>query len=76
VSPLAHIAEIKPRPVFLIYGEFEADHGQALYAAAGEPRQLWIVPGVGHGGYQTAYPDEYERRVIEFFDTVFTVGQR
>jgi hypothetical protein len=29
---------------------------------------LWVVPGVGHGGYIQAWPEEYEARVISFFD--------
>lgn len=68
VSPVAHIAAISPRPLLLVYGEFEAGHGQTLYAAAGDPKELWIVPGVGHGGYQAAYPEEYAARITGFFD--------
>lgn len=71
VSPVSHIAQISPRPVLLIYGQGEAWHGAALYAAAGEPKQLWLVPGVGHGGYQAAYPAEYQTRVVGFFESVF-----
>jgi fermentation-respiration switch protein FrsA (DUF1100 family) len=44
-----------------------ADSAQRLYDAAGEPRRLWIEPGVEHMGVQNARPAEYERRVIEFF---------
>ena len=32
------------------------------------PKQIWVVPGVGHGGYFRAWPEEYERRIILFFD--------
>ena len=71
VSPLARIKEISPRPLLLIYGEREAWHGQTLYAAAGEPKTLWIVPGVGHGGYHEAYPEEYETRILNFFQKAF-----
>jgi pimeloyl-ACP methyl ester carboxylesterase len=71
-SPISQIAKISPRPVLLIYGEYEAHHGKALYAAARDPKELWIVPGAGHGGYQTAYPDEYETRIIAFFRGAFT----
>ena len=53
--PLAErIGLIAPRPVFLIYanpgqgGENERQPG--YYEAAGEPKQLWKVPGaVAHG---------------------------
>jgi dienelactone hydrolase len=74
VNPAAHIAEIYPRPVLLIYGEHEADHGQALFSAAREPKELWIVPGVGHGGYREAFPREYEERIAGFFLSAFPLG--
>ena len=36
--------------------------------AAGEPKELWYEPDVGHAGFDRAKPDEYERRVVAFFD--------
>ncbi len=75
VSPINHIRQISPRPVFLIYGDVGEEHdGRALYAAAGDPKELWIVPGAGHAGEQTAYPDEYRRRVLAFFSRAFGLG--
>ena len=37
---------------------------QTLYAAAGEPRELWLVTGAGHGDAAQRQPDEYERRLV------------
>lgn len=71
ISPIARIAEISPRPILLIYGEYEAEDGRMLEAAAEEPVELWIVPGVGHGGYREAYPDEFRARVLGFFSEAF-----
>jgi fermentation-respiration switch protein FrsA (DUF1100 family) len=70
ISPIDAIGRISPRPVLLIFGEREVDNGHAYeqFAAAGQPKSLWIVPGVGHGGYIQAWPEEYEARVISFFD--------
>ena len=70
VSPVDAIGEISTRPVLLIFGEHEAGQGRAWeqLAAAGEPKSLWIVPGLGHGGYIQTWPEEYEARVIAFFD--------
>lgn len=70
ISPISAIGYISPRPVLLIFGEHEAVSGHAheQFAAAGEPKSLWIVPGVGHGGYIQAWPEEYEARVVPFFD--------
>ncbi len=75
-SPVDHIAQISPRPLLLIYGEYERANGDALFAAARDPKDLWIVPGTGHGGYQHAAPDEYSRRVVTFFADAFGVPMR
>ena len=66
------IGSIAPRPVFLIYaapGMGGEDVRQPKYfAAAGEPKSIWKVPGAEHTGGIDARPLEYERRVIEFYD--------
>ena len=66
------IGRIAPRPVFLIYAEpgmGGEDYRQPkYYAAAGQPKQLWKVPGSGHTGGIDAQPAEFERRVIGFLD--------
>jgi hypothetical protein len=66
------IGRIAPRPVFLIYavpGIGEEDIRQPqFYAAAGEPKEIWRVPGSDHTGGLEARPAEYERRVIGFLD--------
>ena len=66
------IGLIAPRPVFLIYavpGIGGEDNRQPLYyAAAGEPKEIWQVPGAAHTGGFDAQPAEYERRVVAFFD--------
>jgi hypothetical protein len=71
LEPVDAISLISPRPVFLIYGEYEASKGEALYAQASQPKKLWIVPGIGHGGYQAAHPQDYESQIINFFDSHF-----
>ena len=66
------IGEIAPRSVFLIW----ADPGMGgedvrqpkYYAAAGQPKQIWKVPGADHTGGLKGQPAEYERRVVDFFD--------
>jgi uncharacterized protein len=65
--------QIAPRAVFFIYGEngqggTEKVPNQGFYAAAGEPKEIWEVPGAQHVGGITTRPAEYERRVIAFFD--------
>jgi dipeptidyl aminopeptidase/acylaminoacyl peptidase len=70
ISPISVIHQIAPQSVLLIYGEHEVGPGHALeqYEAAGQPKDLWIVPNCGHGGYIHAAPDEWEQRIVTFFD--------
>jgi pimeloyl-ACP methyl ester carboxylesterase len=72
-EPVELVAQISPRPVLLIFGELEESlppaSGHLLFQAAGEPRELWIIPRVGHGGYFQAEPEEFERRVTSLFDS-------
>jgi fermentation-respiration switch protein FrsA (DUF1100 family) len=66
------VGRIAPRPVFIIYAVpgqgGEAELSQAFYDAAREPKTIWHVPGAGHTGGIEAQPEEYERRVVAFFD--------
>ena len=69
VSPVDDLPKISPKPVLLIYGEHELEDGRAYlqYAAAKEPKELWVVPGGYHGGNYKMASREYEQRVSEFF---------
>jgi fermentation-respiration switch protein FrsA (DUF1100 family) len=66
------IAKISPRPILLMAGGGDVviskTSGQLLYDAARDPKELWSEPKVGHAAFDTALPEEYERRVIAFFD--------
>ncbi len=72
ISPVSAIGNISPTPVLIIAGEGDrlipADNGRSLYAAAKEPRELWIIPVADHGGTLAAAGSEYEKRVGEFFE--------
>lgn len=45
-------ALIAPIPLLIVHGDndefFPVDHAERIYAAASEPKELWIVPGFGH----------------------------
>ena len=65
--------QIAPRAAFFVYGEHgqggsEKGPNRGFYAEAGEPKEIWEVPGAQHVGGITTQPEEYERRVIAFFD--------
>jgi fermentation-respiration switch protein FrsA (DUF1100 family) len=69
----SEVAKIAPTPVFFVYGEHgqggsETRPNKGFYAAAGEPKEIWEVPNGQHIAGITTEPQEYERRVIGFFD--------
>ncbi len=72
VRPIDDIPSIAPWHVFIIHGTDDdmipAEQGLRLYEAAGEPKELWMVDMMGHGSALGIFPDEYEGRVISFFD--------
>ncbi len=74
-SPLAEIGKIAPRPLLLIHAgrdlRMPTRDIHALIAAAGEPKELWVVPGADHGEPWMLDPAEYERRLVEFFRRAF-----
>jgi uncharacterized protein len=72
------VSRIAPRPVFLIFatkGQGGEQLSSDFYEAAREPKELWEIPEAGHTGGITARPDEYERRVIGFFDHALLEGR-
>lgn len=52
VSPTEAAAKIAPTPLLVVHGDrdpfFPIDHAQDIYAAAREPKELWIESGFGH----------------------------
>jgi uncharacterized protein len=65
------VGRIAPRPLLLIAAP-NSPNGEDLnvqyHDAANEPKELWQIPESGHTGGIDARPDEYERRVVGFFD--------
>ena len=65
-------ADVAPTPLVLIYAVpgqgGEAELSELYFDSAREPKEIWLVPGAGHTGGIEARPDEYERRVVGFFD--------
>jgi fermentation-respiration switch protein FrsA (DUF1100 family) len=52
MPPADAAARIAPTPLLIVHGDadgyFPIDHARELYAAARDPKELWIVPGFGH----------------------------
>jgi pimeloyl-ACP methyl ester carboxylesterase len=57
MPPAEAAARISPTPVLIVHGDqdiyFPPDHGQQLYDAAREPKELWLIPGFGHAERHT-----------------------
>jgi fermentation-respiration switch protein FrsA (DUF1100 family) len=70
-DPVACVAAIAPRPLLLIHGEgdtfIRVDNAHALYAAAGEPKELWLLPDIEHAGAMESDCEAYRQRVDAFF---------
>jgi pimeloyl-ACP methyl ester carboxylesterase len=65
------VAEIAPRPLYLVAAgndPYEPGLAERYAADAGPGASFWVVDGVGHCGAHNAYPEEYESRLLDFFD--------
>jgi dipeptidyl aminopeptidase/acylaminoacyl peptidase len=69
-SPIQRVSQIAPRALLLISpGEdrlVSPHQSQRMFGAAGEPKELFVVPGAAHGEAHATDPVAYERRVLDF----------
>jgi pimeloyl-ACP methyl ester carboxylesterase len=72
-SPEAAIAR-STTPVMLIHGladkKTPPEHSRILADANPRTTSLWLVPGAGHTGAFGAAPQEFERRVLSFYQNL------
>jgi len=72
VEPLRDIAQIAPRPILIIHGGkdtvVDPHDAPLLYAAAQEPKELWMVPEADHCGAYFANRPLYVKKLIDFFE--------
>lgn len=72
------IGTISPRPVFILMGGLDESvsvaSGELLYEAAGEPKEFWFEPDLAHVSFDTELPEEFEARVVGFFETYLGGG--
>ncbi|RKS10617.1 alpha/beta hydrolase family protein [Nocardiopsis sp. Huas11] len=51
-EPREVAGKISPTPLLVVHGDadtyFPVSHANAIHEAAGEPSDLWIIPGMGH----------------------------
>ena len=72
IVPERIVAELSPTPLLVMHGlddeTISLADSEAIFAAAGEPKELWLIPDAEHSEGVTAAPDEYRRRIVAFFD--------
>jgi fermentation-respiration switch protein FrsA (DUF1100 family) len=69
LEPIRGIREISA-PLLLIVGEEDLHttlaESRRLFAAAPEPKTLWVLPGAAHTNFHGFAGADYERRVLDF----------
>jgi dipeptidyl aminopeptidase/acylaminoacyl peptidase len=72
MPPKEIIGSLAPRAVLIVGGELDglvpAFMARQLFAAAGEPKELWMVPRAHHADFAQVAGPEYRNRVTGFFD--------
>ncbi len=71
LRPIDAVGQLAPRPLLIIHGSQDnvtpVEHAHRLYAAAGEPKELWIAKGVQHCGAYFFDREHYVARIAAFF---------
>ena len=66
-------------PILVIHGTADEripfDHGERVHRSAHPDSVIWLVPDVDHVDAFLTHPDEYERRVVEYFESRLTFRQ-
>jgi uncharacterized protein len=74
LRPVDHIARLNC-PILMIGGTVDRhttlEDTQLLFAAAREPKELWLIPNAAHVDFLRFAGDEYRRRVTAFLATAF-----
>lgn len=80
VRPIDVVGRLSPRPLLIIHGAADdlipVGHAHELFAAVGEPKQLWIVPGAKHCGAYFHDRRAYVERVCGFFQHALSGPRR
>jgi fermentation-respiration switch protein FrsA (DUF1100 family) len=75
LKPIDHIAQLAC-PLLVIGGTADRhttlDDTRLLFAAAREPRELWLIQGAAHVDFLEFAGDVYRLRILAFFDHAFT----
>jgi pimeloyl-ACP methyl ester carboxylesterase len=65
--------KLAPRPLLMIHGGgdtyIKPEMAQELFDRARPPKEFWLVDGAKHNQALQLAKDEYQRRVLDFFDS-------
>lgn len=79
-DPIRWVDKIAPRALFIIHGDrdryISSDDVRRLCDRAGKPKELWIALDADHREVDAVYPEEYEERVMGFFDRYLAVASK
>ena len=71
LRPIDYISQVDC-PLFLVSGSDDlhttAHETEQMYALAQQPKELWLVDDAAHVDLYDASPEEYQQRVIRFFN--------
>jgi dipeptidyl aminopeptidase/acylaminoacyl peptidase len=77
VCPVKVVDRIAPRPLLVVHGtddqRITEPQVRRLFAAAKEPKALWLVEGASHSGIRTPVLDALAPDVVGFFDEALDV---
>jgi fermentation-respiration switch protein FrsA (DUF1100 family) len=80
LNPIKVVATLAPTPLLVIHGTADRvipyARGKALFDAAGDPKQLWTVPGGRHTDALMTYAPTYRPALVEFFKACLENGAR
>jgi fermentation-respiration switch protein FrsA (DUF1100 family) len=78
MAPRDIIGALSPRPVLIVGGELDSlvpeSMTRLMFAAAREPKEMYIVHGGHHADYAQAAPNEYRAQVVDFYRRTLTAG--
>jgi dipeptidyl aminopeptidase/acylaminoacyl peptidase len=79
VCPVRVVEQIAPRPLLVIHGtedrRITEEQVRELFAAAEEPKSLWMVDGASHDGIRNPVLDVLSKDVISFLNAAWQKPQ-
>jgi len=70
------VNKISPKPLFIICSNKDEEvppyHAHKIFEHAKEPKEIWEIPKAKHLEAYSVAGEEYERRVINFFDNALS----